>query len=282
MTPDRDAPTDRSEATGPGLPTDLAALLTLAAGTAEAAADLLLRRRDDGVRVVATKSSEIDIVTAADHAAQELIRGTILAARPDDGFLGEEGGGVVGTTGVTWVVDPLDGTVNYLYGAGPYAVSIAAVSGPADPESWVALVGVVVVCTEGVTYAASRGGGAVADGRPIAVSRADRLDLALVATGLGYDRVARVRDLRTAAQLAPAVRDLRMGGSAASDLCLVASGRLDAYYERALGPWDYAAGALIVLEAGGIATGTDGRAPGADLVLASTPLIAEGLRSALG
>lgn len=255
-------------------------LLAIATEAAEAASELLRARRASGVSVIATKSSELDIVTRADGDAEALIRSMILAARPDDGFLGEESAaaGLPGTSGVTWIVDPLDGTVNYLYGAGPYAVSIAAVSGPPEPAEWTALVGVVVVCTEQVTFAATRDGGATADGAPIAASREDRLDLALVSTGLAYDRLVRREQAETIAGLAPDVRDLRMGGSAATDLCLVAAGRLDAYYERRLGPWDYAAGALIVREAGGSVRNGAGGAPDGDLVLAA----GAGLIDALG
>lgn len=260
---------------------DMSTLLALATGTAEEAAALLRERRSQGVAVAVTKSSLLDIVTDADRAAEELIRSRILAARPDDGFIGEEGSSVAGASGVTWIVDPLDGTVNYLYEAGPYAVSIAAVSGPATPDAWRALVGAVVVCTEDVTYAAADGNGATADGRPIGASREDRLELALIATGFGYDRAARVGQAADAARLAPLVRDLRMGGSAATDLCLVASGRLDAYYERRLSPWDYAAGALIVREAGGVVEGPGGGTPDADLVLASAPGLIAPLRAAV-
>ncbi|WP_025156426.1 inositol monophosphatase family protein [Leifsonia aquatica] len=261
---------------------DMSTLLALATGTAEEAAALLRERRSVGVTVAATKSSLLDIVTEADRTAEELIRRRILAARPEDGFIGEEGTAVAGSSGVTWIVDPLDGTVNYLYEAGPYAVSIAAVSGPAAPDAWRALVGAVVVCTEQVTYAASEGNGATADGRPIGCSREDRLELALLATGFGYDRVARVGQAADVARVAPSVRDLRMGGSAAAELCLVASGRLDAYYERRLSPWDYAAGALIVREAGGVVEGPGGGTPDDELVLASAPALITPLRELLG
>ncbi len=260
---------------------DLSEMLALATDTAEAAATLLRSSRAGGVAVAATKSSLLDIVTDADRAAEELIRTRILAARPGDGFIGEEGTSIEGTSGVTWIVDPLDGTVNYLYEAGPYAVSIAAVTGPAAPDSWHALVGAVVVCTEQVTYAASDGNGATLDGRPIGASREDRLELALIATGFGYDRVARAAQAAEVARLAPRVRDVRMGGSAAADLCLVASGRLDAYYERRLSPWDYAAGVLIVREAGGIVEGPGGGAPDEELVLAAGPHLAAPLRDHL-
>jgi myo-inositol-1(or 4)-monophosphatase len=297
--------TPHRQCTPQDLSCDLPSMLALATEVAEEAAELLRERRLNGVRVAATKSSELDIVTEADSAAEQLIRSRILQARPLDGFLGEEGEPIVGSSGVTWVVDPLDGTVNYLYGAGPYAVSIAAVStvaggavapsesttgptsaaptsaGTVDPLSWTALVGVVVVCTEGVTYSASLGGGAAVDGTPLSVSREERLELALVATGLGYDRIARGEQMVTAAQVASRVRDLRMGGSAATELCLVAAGRIDAYYERHLGAWDYAAGALIVREAGGIVAGAGDNEPSSTLVVASAPGIAAPLRELL-
>jgi myo-inositol-1(or 4)-monophosphatase len=265
---------------------ELATLLALATQVAEEAADLLRTRRAHGVRVSATKSNELDIVTEADGAAEELIRARILSVRPDDGFLGEEGETLSGTSGVTWVVDPLDGTVNYLYGSGPYAVSIAAVScdresGLADPATWIALVGVVVVCTENITYVASRGGGAFANGQPIAVSREEKLEFAIVTTGLSYDRLARRDQIAVAGRVAASARDLRMSGSAAADLCLVASARVGAYYERYLGPWDFAAGALIVQEAGGSVGGVGAGAPSSDLVLASAPGIVSALRAVM-
>lgn len=252
-------------------------LRTLAAEVAAEVGEFLRLARDRGVSIAATKSTDLDIVTRADREAEALIRERLLAARPGDGFLGEEGTLIAGSSGITWIVDPLDGTVNYLYRCGPYAVSIAAVSGEPTPESWVVRAAAVHVCTENATYSAGLGEGATREDAPLAVTAGVPLRAALVSTGLGYDRGRRAEQARAAALIAPRVRDLRMGGSAATDLCLVAAGRLDAYFERDLAPWDYAAGALIVAEAGGLTLG-EGATPDGVLTLAAAPGLAGELR----
>jgi len=246
-----------------------AELLALAVGIGEEAAELLRTRRKQGVRVASTKSTELDIVTESDREAELFIRSHLLKARPLDGFIGEEGEPNVGTSGVTWVVDPLDGTVNYLYGVGPYAVSIAAVSGSTSPATWNSEVGVVVICPERMTYATAFSTGATANGESIYASSEERLSHALVSTGFGYDRTARKAQSALVDLLSQQVRDVRMSGSAAADLCYVASGRLDAYIEQHLHAWDYAAGALIVSEAGGVVGGAHSLRADDDLVIAS-------------
>ncbi|QIK77433.1 inositol monophosphatase [Nocardioides piscis] len=199
-----------------------------------------------GVEVADTKSSAVDVVTAADRACEELIRASLLAARPDDAIMGEEGEDHAGTSGVRWIVDPIDGTVNYLYGLPEWAVSIAA---EVDGE---VVAGAVINGTTGTEHAAARGAGATRDGRPIAVRRTvPPLSQALVLTGFGYRAEVRAHQAACVAALLPHVRDIRRLGSCALDLCHVADGTGDAYVEEGPQPWDHSAGALIVTEAGG-------------------------------
>lgn len=256
-----------------------AELLALALVVAEEAAERLRTRREEGVRVASTKSTELDIVTDTDREVESLIRARLLEARPSDGFIGEEGESEAGTSGVTWVVDPLDGTVNYLYGVGPYAVSIAAVSGSTSPATWSSEVGVVVICPERITYAAARDAGATANGVEISATMERRLSHTLISTGFGYDRRVRKTQSIVVDLLAQQVRDVRMSGSAAADLCYVASGRLDAYIEQHLHAWDYAAGALIVTEAGGVVGGAHGPRADDDLVIASGRYVFDAIKT---
>jgi myo-inositol-1(or 4)-monophosphatase len=211
-----------------------------------------------------------------------LLREQIQAARPGDGILGEEGGLVPGSSGLTWVVDPIDGTVNYLYGIPAYAISVAVVSGDAlDPAGHQVLAGCVHHPISGETWTATSGGGAFLDGRPIRANRAVPLNRALIATGFGYDVERRRHAAQVAAVVLPEVRDIRRSGSAALDLAALATGRLDGYYERGLGPWDLAAGGLIAREAGVTVGGLDGRPPGAELVVAAPPGLFEALQELL-
>jgi myo-inositol-1(or 4)-monophosphatase len=222
-------------------------LLDLAVEVAVEAADLVRLRRRAGVEVSGTKSSPVDIVTEVDKAAERLIFDRLMTARPDDGFLGEEGSASESTSGVVWVVDPIDGTVNFLYGIPNYAVSIAAsVQGEA-------VAGVVVNVQSGERYTAVQGGGAFLDGEPLHVTSglpAKALSQRLVGTGFNY--VAEVKILQTVAvsALLHEVRDIRRMGSAALDLCAVAARRVDAFVEEGLNPWDMAAGGLVATEAG--------------------------------
>lgn len=219
-------------------------LLALAREVAAEAGGLARRMRAEGVDVAGTKSSQIDIVTAADKACERLIRDRILGRRPDDGFLGEEGDDIAGTTGVRWIVDPIDGTVNYLYGIERYAISIAA---EVDDE---VVAGVVFNPATGEEFRASRGAGAFRGDRPIRARVADSLAVSLVGTGFNYVTDLRREQAVAAARMLPHVRDIRREGSCALDLCSVASGRLDAYVEAGTHLWDWAAGALIATEAG--------------------------------
>jgi len=223
-------------------------LRELAAVALRAAADAaaLLEAAFGQERVdVGTKSSATDMVSEIDRAAEALIDRTIRNSRPGDGLLAEEGSARPGTTGVRWVVDPLDGTTNFLLGVPAYSVSIAA-----ELEAAPA-VGVVVDPSRRETWAAARGGGAMCNGVTCRVSaRGGGLANALVGTGFGYRPERRAWQAAIVAGVLPAVRDIRRFGSAALDLCWVAGGRLDAYYEWGLNPWDLSAGRLICEEAG--------------------------------
>ncbi|QYG11772.1 inositol monophosphatase family protein [Microbacterium sp. PAMC22086] len=231
-------------------------LRELATEIAEEAGRLARTRRQEGVRLAATKSSLADIVTEADREVEALIRARLRAARADDGFLGEESGAEVGSSGITWVVDPIDGTVNYAYGIPAYNVSIAAVRGEPDPATWEALAGAVNAPALGETFTAARGHGAWVNGSRLAVT-AETPAGALLATGFGYDPATHEGDIATVARVMPMARDLRRMGAAALDLAFVAAGRLDGYFERGLRPWDFAAGALLVEEAGGVVSRID-------------------------
>jgi myo-inositol-1(or 4)-monophosphatase len=256
-------------------------LLRLAREVAVEAGELAARLRREGVEVQATKSSPIDIVTAADRAAEDLIRARLAAARPADGFLGEESDAETGTSGITWVVDPIDGTVNYLYDLPNWSVSIAAVEGDPDPGTWRALAGAVAAPALGEVFTASTGGGAHLGERVLQVRPPAELDRALLSTGFHYTQAIRGNQARVAAQLIPLVRDLRRTGGAAIDLASVAAGRLDAFFEQGLNPWDQAAGGLLVTEAGGVVTGLDGAAPAHRMVIAGHPAVVRELDALL-
>jgi len=246
-------------------------LLALALDIAEEAGRMIATAREGTVTVADRKSSSTDVVTQVDRDAEALIRQRIAEARPDDGFFGEESGGGEGSSGLTWVVDPIDGTVNYLYGIPHYAVSIAVVEGPADPAHWVERVGVVLNPASGETFTAVRGGGAFRGGRALRIPSPPTLDQALVATGFAYDAELRGRQGAAVARMLPRVRDIRRLGTASLDLCNLAAGRVDVYFERTLNPWDHAAGGLVVQEAGGIVVGRAGAAPGRDFLIAVHP-----------
>ena len=281
---------------------DAGELLTLAAKTAAAAARLLA---DEGAQarpeVVETKSSLTDVVTEMDRRAEALITEQIRAARPGDAILGEEGGETHGAPApgqpggapaaeVRWIVDPLDGTVNYLYGLSDWAVSIAA------EVAGTIVAGVVAVPLHGETFLAVRGQGAwrrtdsglhsavgsgADGGTALRCNRGVPLGQALVGTGFGYLPGRRRVQGEVVSALLPHIRDIRRGGSAAVDLCLVAAGRLDAFYERGLNYWDYAAGALIAAEAGARVTGLAGRPPSSSMTVAAGPGLYEALTGAL-
>ncbi|MBC6458791.1 inositol monophosphatase family protein [Actinomadura sp. HBU206391] len=267
---------------------DFDLLCELAVATArEAGAMLAGERSARGPDVVQTKSSPTDIVTQMDQAAERLILDRIRAVRPDDGFLGEEGGAHEGSTGVRWVIDPIDGTVNYLYDLPDWAVSIAA---QIDGET---VAGAIDIPRRGETYTAVRGQGArlhtvttagpsrTPETRTPRVSTGVPLNAALVGTGFGYAAERRAHQARVLTGVLPRVRDIRRSGSCCVDLCSLAAGRLDAYYERGVQEWDIAAGTLIVEEAGGRVGGLHGAPPGPDLTIAAAPELFEALHDLL-
>jgi myo-inositol-1(or 4)-monophosphatase len=232
---------------------DAAELRDLGLDAARAAADLIRERRSQGVRVADTKSSDTDIVTQADRDSEALIRNILTGRRPHDEFVGEEGGATTGTSGVRWIVDPIDGTVNFLYGLPEYSVSIAA------EVDGVVVAGVVVNAATGAEYVATPGD-ARRDGVPLSVADPTPLHRRLVMTGFGYDARRRAVQAGAVARLLPEVRDIRRLGSCALDLCHVAEGSADAYVEEGVNIWDYAAGAFIASQSGAIAR----MYPGAD------------------
>lgn len=244
------------------------------------AADLARTMREQAVTdgSVRVKSTDTDVVTAADHAAERLVRERLEQLRPSEAVLGEEEGGTGVLEGLCWVVDPIDGTVNYLYGFPWYAVSLAA---QVDGRS---VAGAVVEPASGRVWSAAEGGGATLDGNPLQVSSPSRFDLALIGTGFAYSLPRRKAQAEVAGQLLGEVRDIRRSGSAALDLCAVAAGWLDGYYEVGLNRWDWAAGALIAAEAGarvrlpGKGT-TDGL--GDEAIVCAAPGIAEDLGEVL-
>lgn len=218
-----------------------------------------------GVQVHDPKSSPTDVVTAGDRASEALIVAGIRSARPDDALLGEEGAADEGTSGVRWVIDPVDGTVNYLYGIPQWAVSIGVeVDGRTE-------VGVVCDPAKDELWTAVRGRGAALNGQPLRCSTATDLAQTLVATGFGYDARRRARQAQLLTTILPTVRDIRRLGAGSLDLCAVAAGRVDAYYEQGMQPWDWTAGALIAAQAGAVVGGLRGQESSGSLVLAAAP-----------
>lgn len=256
-------------------------LLRIARDIAIEAGEFIVAARREGVEVADRKSSPVDIVTQVDRDSESLIRERLAAARPFDGFFGEEGGRGASGSGLTWVVDPIDGTVNFLYGIPHYAVSIAVVEGGVDPQTWTALAGVVINPASGELFHARRGGGAFLGDQPISVARPVPLSEALVATGFAYSQQTRGEQGAAVAQLLTRVRDIRRMGTASLDLCAVAAGRANAYFERTLSPWDHAAGALIAAEAGATVKGLRDRRPDREFVLATHPDLAAELETLL-
>ena len=267
-------------------------LLAIALPIAREAAATARRMRAEAITDVQTKSTDTDVVTAADKAVERQVIAALRAQRPGDGFLGEEYGDsttrpedqapVASSTGVSsdsprrpedqapvasmvrWILDPIDGTVNYLYGLPQYAVSLAA------EADGVVVAGVVCNAATGEEWTATLGGGAWRDGRRLAGSDRTDLDQALVGTGFGYDAARRAHQGAVLAGLITRVRDIRRFGAAAIDLCLAAEGALDAYFEKGLNAWDHAAGGLVATEAGLRVSGLDG-APAGPLMLVAAP-----------
>ncbi|MDH6181992.1 myo-inositol-1(or 4)-monophosphatase [Microbacteriaceae bacterium SG_E_30_P1] len=256
-------------------------LLDIARTIAREAGDLAARHRAAGVEVAASKSSIVDIVTEADREAEALIRGRLAELRPNDGFFGEESGAETGSSGLTWLVDPIDGTVNFLYGIPHYAVSIAVVEGDPDPLTWRGLAGAVVNPPAGEVFTAIAGEGAWLGDARLRVAEPVELPQALVNTGFAYGAELRAEQGAVVAGLLPKVRDIRRLGTASLDLCAVAAARTNAYFERNLSPWDHAAGAIIASEAGATVKGWADAAAGRDFILAAHPVVAAALEELL-
>ncbi|MCP3987747.1 MAG: inositol monophosphatase [Actinomycetia bacterium] len=249
----------------------LADLATQLAGEAGARA---LELATSARRSTSTKSSVTDLVTTADTAAEELIVAGLDRARPDDGIEGEEGSSRSGATGVVWHIDPIDGTTNYVYDIPAWSVSIAAsIPNPAATESGprVTVAGVVFDPANQLLFRAIKGSGATRNGDPLSCSTKDELETALVATGFSYRAERRRNQAQVLVEVLPRIRDIRRFGSAALDLCAVATGQVDAYYERGLNRWDLAAGLLVATEAGAVAGNLAGGPADTSFVLASAP-----------
>jgi myo-inositol-1(or 4)-monophosphatase len=223
----------------------------VAVGAARAAAEVLLERFRGPAVGVRSKSTATDLVSEADERAEQAVTAYLHARRPHDGLVAEEGSTSDSTTGFRWLVDPLDGTINYLYGIPHWCVSVAC----ADADG--AIAGAVFDPIRGELFTAARGAGAHLGGRPLAPSRVAEPAAALVATGFSYAARERAAQAAIVARMAGSVRDIRRAGSAALDLAWVAAGRLDAYFEVSRSAWDTAAGALLVREAGGEVTWTE-------------------------
>lgn len=244
---------------------DPADLLDVALAVARDAAALVRDRPAD--LQVSSKSTPTDAVTVVDRAAERLILAELRRRRPGDAVLSEETGATAGDSPVTWVVDPLDGTVNYLYGIPHYAVCIAA---EVDGE---AVAGVVHDVARDDVYAAVKGGGATCNGAALRCRSTAEPAVALLATGFAYGSAQRARQGEVIARVLPQVRDIRRIGAASLDLCAVASGRVDAYVEAGMQRWDWSAAALIAREAGARVSGLGGRPPGSWATLAANPAL---------
>jgi myo-inositol-1(or 4)-monophosphatase len=254
---------------------ELRTLVELASAAARGAGALLLDRLGLARTDVGTKSTGTDMVTEMDRAAEQLIVEHLLGARPDDAVLGEEGSDREGSSGVRWIIDPLDGTTNYLYGHPGWCVSIAA-----EVDGEVAAAAVFDPVHDEL-FSATAGGGARCNGDPIRPTAETDLSRALVATGFSYEPERRRRQGAVLAVVLPEVRDIRRMGAAAVDLCSVARGRVDAYYEKGLAPWDHAAGVLIAAEAGAVVNDLEGGPASSAFVLAAAPGVATALGNLL-
>lgn len=241
--------------------------MNVAAGIARRAGDMVLIGRRRGPVDADTKSSPTDMVTWWDGRSEELIVRELTERRPHDGVLAEEGSARASDSGVVWVVDPIDGTTNFLYAMAGFAVSIAAT---VEGRS---IAGAVYLPVTRELFVAARGSGAWLGGRRLRCSGTTDLDRALVGTGFSYRSDDRTRQGRRVASIIGRVRDVRRLGAAAPDLCFVAAGRLDAYFEENLQPWDVAAGSLVAEEAGALVTDFDGGPARTEQVLATNPAL---------
>jgi myo-inositol-1(or 4)-monophosphatase len=239
----------------------------LAVELAEGAAGIV-RDAHTGALAVSAKSTETDLVTEVDKAAERWLVEQLRTRRPDDAVLGEEGGGRSGSTGLRWLLDPIDGTVNFVLGIPQFAVSVAV------EADGVVVAGAVCNPISRETFHARRGGGAYLAGRRLPGPRNVPLARAVVGTGFGYDAALRANQAAVVAPLLPVLADIRRLGAASLDLCFLAAGRLDAYFEAGLNPWDHAAGGLVATEAGCVVTGLRGQPPSARMYAATGPALA--------
>ena len=256
-----------------------ASLHDVAVKLAQEAGKLIVSRRAGHIEVANTKSSDVDVVTAVDKESEEFLYRRLQELRPGDGFLGEEGQVQESTTGVTWVVDPIDGTVNFLYNIPHYAVSIAAVTGDPSPGSWRVEAGAVCNPATGELFHAAKGEGAFLGEKRLQIGPPPPMNLALLATGFAYSTAMRKEQVRILSQLIGEVRDIRRMGTASLDFAAVAAGRVDVYFERTLSPWDHAAGELLVTEAGGIITGIRDLPQGREGIFAGHPTLVTQLKA---
>lgn len=254
-------------------------LRELAVAAAREAGELVREGRRGRIEVAATKSSATDVVTEMDRRSEALLVDRLLSARPDDGVMGEEGADHVGETGIRWVLDPIDGTVNYLYDQPAWCVSVAA------EIDGVTVVGVVEAPALGETYVAVLGRGAHLHDRygvhELSATRDVPLDRALVSSGFGYRPERRAAQAAVLAEVMPRVRDMRRLGSCALDLCHVGAGRVDAYFERGVNAWDHAAGGLVAREGGAVVAGLRGEPAGEAMLIGAGPGLFEELHDLL-
>lgn len=252
---------------------DPAELMNLATWLAKSAGKIVRDAATSQRSSIATKTSTTDNVTATDQASEEFIASQLKSSRPDDGILGEEGAAVASKNGIEWVIDPIDGTTNFIYGLPNFAVSVGAT------VDGIPVAGAVYNPSTDELFCAYTGGGAFLNDTSISVNRADDFSLALIATGFAYNPEVRAQQGRIVAELLPQVRDIRRLGSAALDICNVACGRVDAYYEQGVRPWDVTAASVVLREAGGIVTGFTDDMPWNDVVAACTTGIHSRLRA---
>ena len=256
-------------------------LRSLASELAKASGKLLIeasatrRSRAELIGAARKKSSATDLATAADRASERLIVDRLRAVRPDDAIMGEEGSENSGTSGLTWIIDPIDGTTNFVYAFPAWTVSI----GVADDEGTVA--GAVYDATRGELFTAARGKGAFLNGRPLGPLAPPRLEESLIGTGFSYSSDLRRHQASLLLTLLPRVRDIRRAGAASLDLCYVGAGRLDGFYEAALRPWDRAAGLLVAAEAGAQYADLKRIVPGSETLVVAAPSLLSPLRKLL-
>jgi len=246
---------------------------------AQEAGELIVSRRAGHIEVANTKSSDVDVVTAVDKESEEFLYTRLQELRPGDGFLGEEGQLEPSSTDVTWVVDPIDGTVNFLYSIPHYAVSIAAVTGDPTPGTWQVEAGAIFNPVTGELFHAARGAGSYLGEKRLQIGEPPPMNLALLATGFAYSTAMRKEQVRILGQLIGEVRDIRRMGTASLDLAAVAAGRVDVYFERTLNAWDHAAGEVLVTEAGGVIAGIRDLPQGREGIFAGHPTLVTQLKA---